>query len=304
MHKTPPSASPRPVAPGRIARTPKKRVNRKRRDWNKSIRRVCGVALLAELGVLLFANPHLNVTKVRINGLQTLPTSQVFAEAPVSTRTNIFWMALHEPFAARLSRDPVIDHVSPTIALPHTLVLNVVERQPFATLAVADAAGGQDYWLLDRKSVPFRQLAAPAPGVPLLQWQDDKPPALALGRPLADDRIADGFALMVLVQDKKILNVQKIKVDQNRNLCLNSTDNLQIKLGQPDDLPLKLAQAQAAVGWHDGAFARRAACIDVSSPQQPVYTLRADAGRPAGEAAPPDKDGLPESDSSQSTHGH
>ena len=61
---------------------------------------------------------------------------------------------------------------------------------------------------------------------------------------------------------------------------------MQIKLGQPDDLPQKLALAQAAVGWHGGAFARRAACIDVSSPQQPVYTLRADAGKPDGEGRP------------------
>ena len=184
-------------------------------------------------------------------------------------------------------------------------MLNVTERQPFATLAVADADGGQDFWLLDRKGVPFRRLDAPAPGVPLLDWQDPKPPALALGRPLADDRIADAFALMVLVRDKKILGVRKIKVDQNQNLCLNSKGNLQIKLGQPEDLPLKLAQAQAAVGWHDGAFARRAACIDVSSPQQPVYTLRADAGKPDDEgAAPPDDGGRPESDSSPSTDGH
>ena len=153
MHKThPPTSRLVPSAP------PKKRVNRRRRDWNRIIRRVCGVALLAELGVLLFANPHLNVTQVRINGLQTLPAPQVFAEARVPARTNIFWMALREPFAARLSRDPVIDHVTRTIALPHTLVLNVTERQPFATLAVAGAEGGQDYWLLDRKGVPFRRL--------------------------------------------------------------------------------------------------------------------------------------------------
>ena len=304
MHKTNPQITPRPVAPGRSVQMPKKRRNRRRRNWNKIIRRVCGVALLAELGILLFANPHLYVTRVRINGLQTLPTQQVFAEARVPARTNIFWMALRQPFAARLSRDPVIDHVTRTIQLPRTLVLNVVERQPYATLAVADDTGTPVYWLLDKKRVPFRTFDAPPPDVPRLEWQGAAPAGLALGRPLGDDRLTEAYALMVLVRDKKILGVQKIKVDQNANLCLNSTDNLQIKLGQPDGLPQKIALAQAAVGWHGGAFARRAACIDVSCPQQPVYTLRADADLPDDTSVPLDEARRQESDSRRATHGH
>ena len=298
MHKTTPKDAARPVAPGRAALAPKKkRPNRRRRDWNKTIRRVCGVVFLAELGVLLFANPHLYVTQVQINGLQTLSTDRVFAEARVPAHTNIFWMAIHEPFAARLSHDPLVDHVARTIALPRTLVLNVSERQPFATLKVADVSGAPAYWLLDRKGVPFRMLDAPQPGVPLLEWEGESPAGLALGHRLADDRLTEAYSLMGLVSGKKILSVQKIKVDQKANLCLNSSDNLQIKLGQPDALPQKLALAQAAVGWHEGAFARRAACIDVSCPEQPVYTLRTDGVDAREDSA------RQESDSGQNTDG-
>ncbi|MBV9851697.1 MAG: FtsQ-type POTRA domain-containing protein [Armatimonadetes bacterium] len=288
------------ILPGRSVQAPKKKPNRKRRDWHKIIRRACGVIALAELAVLLFANPHLYVTKVQINGLQTLSTERVFAEAHVPARSNIFLLALRAPFAARLRRDPVIDHVTRTIELPHTLVLNVTERQPYATLAVADADGGKDYWLLDKGAVPFRTFDAPPPRVPLLEWQGAAPAGLALGRPFRDDRLTEAYALLGLVRDKKNLGVQKIKVDQNANLCLNSTHNLQIKLGQPDALPQKIALAQAAVGWHEGEIARRAACIDVSCPQQPVYTLRADdAGTDSH-----DDGARRESDGSRSTHGH
>ena len=124
MHNRPPPAPAAPIQP------PKKRHNRKRRDWNVLVRRVCGVALLAELGALVFANPHLQVIQVQIVGLQTLPAAQVLAEARVPARTNIFWMALREPFAARLRCDPVIAQVTRAIRLPHTLVLRVTERRP------------------------------------------------------------------------------------------------------------------------------------------------------------------------------
>jgi cell division protein FtsQ len=233
---------------------------------------------------LAFANPHLQVTHVKINGLQTLSTQQVFEEARVPARTNIFWMAMHQPFAARLAHDPVIDHVSRTIALPHTLVLNVTERQPYAALAVADASGTQAYWVLDRKGVPFRVFPSPPPGIPLLEWQGTAP-ALALGHPLSDQRLTDAYTLLALVKKSPILAVQKIEVDQYANLCLNSRGNLRILLGQPQALPQKIALAQAALGSQNG-FAERVACLDLSCPMQPVYTPRPEASLASSEERP------------------
>ena len=294
MHKTQKN-SPRAGGVVRPVKVPKKRHNRKRRNWHKIIRRTCGVVFLAELAFLLFANPRLCVTKVRIDGLQTLAAGQVFSEAQVPNHANIFLTALSEPFAARLRRDPVIDHVRRSIELPHTLVLTVTERQPFATLAVANADGAQDYWLLDRKRVPYRVFDAPPAGVPLLEWEGAPPAGLTPGKSLADARLAEAYGVMALVRDKKNLDVQKIKVDQNANLCLNSTADLQIKLGQPDALPQKVALAQAALDWQGGDFARRAACIDVSCPQQPVYTLRTNSQ---------DEDVSQDSQRSRRTHGH
>ncbi len=256
---------------GRAVRAPKKGRNRRRHDWGRTIRRLCGLILVVELALLVFANPRLQVTHVRVNGLQTLPAQQVFAEARVPARTNIFWMALREPFAARLAHDPVIDHVTRTIVLPRTLVLNVTERMPYAALAVADAAGAKTYWVLDRKHVPFRVSNAPPPGVPLLEWQGDAP-TLTPGRPLADPRLDGAYTLLALVQGAPDLAVRKIEVDQNADLCLNIRDNLRILLGQPQALPEKIALARAALS--DGGLAPRIAFLDLSCPQQPVYTPR------------------------------
>ena len=278
MHKSQPSFKPQDA---RTVRVPKKRRNRRRRDWNKSIRRVCGLIFAVELGLLVFANPHLQVTKVQIEGLRTLPTQQVFDEAHVPARTNLFWMALRQPYAVRLARDPVIAHVTRSLRLPQTLVLHVAERQPYAALAVADGLGNVNYWVLDQKRVPFRVVPAPPAGVPLLEWQG-QPPALTLGKPLVDSRLTDAYALLALVRQTPNLAVQKIKVDQYANLCLNSVNHLQIKLGQPDALPEKVALAQAALNADGGQLAQRIACLDLSCPQQPVITPRFPASADAG----------------------
>jgi len=139
---------------------PKRRTHRRApRDWgriNRALRGIAFVGLAVELGLILFANPYLRVTKVRVDGAQTLTPAQVYAEAHVPPRANIFRLALREPFARRLERDPLVDHASRRIQLPDMLILTVTERQPFATLA----AGGQ-YWLLDRKGVPYQSLDKP-----------------------------------------------------------------------------------------------------------------------------------------------
>ncbi|MEO7718983.1 MAG: FtsQ-type POTRA domain-containing protein [Capsulimonas sp.] len=263
---------------GRIVVTPpgKRRVNRRRRNWHRTIRRVCAVALVVEAACLLLANPYLRVTHVRIEGLQTLPADQIFSEAQVPKKTNIFLMAARQPFVKRLQVDPVIDHVSRAIELPHTLVLRVVERQPYTVLS---ANGG--YYVLDRKRVPFRLVETPPTGVPVLALEGDMDPStLALGKPIGADWLVQSYKLIALLGAKKNLEAKSIKVDQNANLCLNRSDNLQIKLGQPEELPAKLAVAQetvTAAGENAGA---RIAYIDVSCPSQPALMPRPQS-RPA-----------------------
>ncbi len=244
---------------------PSKRRNRKRLDWHRPIRAFCAVALILEIGYLLFFNPYLRVTHVKINGLKTLSAEQVFAEAHVPVRTNLFWMLLRQPFARRLRTDPVIAQVQPTLRLPDTLVLNVTERQPTVVLSA-----NSSYWVLDPAGVPFRHLSALPPGVPIITLQGTIPEdEIVLGRPLRTAWLQNTYQLLSLLAQTPNLQAAKIKVDQNANLCLNSKDNLLIKLGQADLLPQKVAIAREVLARDE--IARHAVYIDVSCPQQPVW---------------------------------
>ena len=272
-------------AEGKIgeSRTPKrspfkKRSNRRRHNWNRILKQLALCLFLAEAGVLLFANPALRVTQVRVEGVQTLTPQQVYEEAQVPRRTNIFWM-LRQPFTRRLDMDPMIDHAVRSIELPNRLVLTVTERQPRAVLA-----GGGQFWLLDKKGVPYQELDRPLPRLPVVQVAAAVLPAeVTLGKPLRAPWLTGTFRLLTLLDATPSLGGAKITVDQNLNLCLNRKDKLQIRLGQPDSLPLKVTLAAASVG----ALSRQAAYIDVSCPQQPVYMPLKEAGLGA---EPPDRD--------------
>lgn len=273
MHK--PTRTRLTVTEGRSddARTPKhipfkKRSNRRKRNWNRTLKQCALCLFLAEAGVLLFASPALRVTQVRVEGAQTLTPQQVYDEAQVPRRTNIFWM-LRQPFVSRLQADPLVDHAARSIELPNRLVLSVTERQPRAVLA-----GGGQFWLLDKKGVPYQELDRPLPHLPLVQVaQAVLPDEVMLGRPLQTPWLTSAFRLLTLVDATPNLGGAKITVDQNLNLCLNRKDNLQIRLGQPDSLPLKVTLASATVG----ALAQQAAYIDVSCPRQPVFMPRNEA---------------------------
>ncbi len=268
---------------GRSVRPPKPRTRRPKRTqaeraasaarWNRGLRLFALAGFMAEAGVLLLANPYFHVTKVRVVGTQTLTAQQVFEEASVPAHTNIFAL-LRQPFVKRMAQDPVVDHASRSIRLPDTLVLTVAERQPYAVLA----APGQ-FWLLDSKGVPYRQLPAPMRGLPTVQVAAAVlPDAVTLGKPLHAVWLPDVKRLLTLMDKSpelsRTLGGAKITVDQNLNLCLNRRDQLQIRLGQPDSLPRKMALADAAVSAYGGALARQASYIDVSCPQQPVWRPR------------------------------
>ena len=250
---------------------PKKRGNRRRRDWNRPLRRIALSLVLVEIGFLLFANPYLHVTKVRVEGAQTLTTEQVFDEARVPRHTNILWI-LRQPFGKRLAANPVVDRASYSIRLPNQLVLTVKERQPKAIVA-----GQGQFWLVDAKCVAYRQLEGPLAGVPLVQAASAVlPPEITAGQSLRSPWLTDAFALLDLLPADSNLAGLKVVVDQNSDLCLNRYDGLQIRLGQPDSLPQKMVLAEAAVAAHGS----ESAYIDVSSPEQMVRMPRkSDSGK-------------------------
>ena len=254
-------------------RSSRRKPNRRRRDWNRTLKGIAVLLAIADLGAALCA-PGLRVTRVRVDGAQTLTPQQVFEEAHVPNHTNLFWM-LRQPLTKRLAADPVIDHAARSVRLPNLLILTVTERQPYAVLA-AKQEGIPQFWLLDHQGIPYRQLNHPLPHLPVIQVAGAALPGdITLGKPLGTAWLPDAYRLLTLTRTDPDLGGAKIVVDQNLNLCLNRKNRPQIRFGQPDSLPWKMALADAALSAYGGALSQRAAYIDVSCPQQPVWHPRA-----------------------------
>ncbi len=250
----------------------RQRANRRRQGWNRTLQIFVVFLAIGDLMALAFA-PGLRVTKVRVDGTQTLTPQQVFEEAQVPSHTNLFWM-LRQPLTKRLTADPVIDHADRSVRLPNLLVLTVTERQPFAVLA-ATQNGARQFWLLDRKGIPYREIDRPPAHLPVIDAAEAALPTdIAPGKSLETEWLPEAYHLLALARADRALSGAKIAVDQNLNLCLNRKDMPQIRLGQSDSLPWKMALADAALSAYGGALSHRAAYIDVSCPQQPVWRPR------------------------------
>ena len=257
----------------------KARRNRRRKDWNRTVRRCCILAAAVELAILLLANPVFWVRNVHIVGLQTLYPGQVFVESGIQPRTNIFTLLFREPIVKRLQRDPVIEHATRLADFPDTVVLRITERQPYAVLLL-----DQRYWLLSPDGIPFRLLTGPVAGLPLLKYTGVEGSAkVTLGSSIDRDWVLQSFKLLTLIKDRQNLDPQLITVDQNGNLCLNRADNLQIRFGQPEDLPRKLAVAVETLPSGEGAQSHNIAYLDVTDPEHPAFMPRGHDSKEQGQ---------------------
>lgn len=228
----------------------------------------CFMLVSAGLIYLLFA-PQFRIKSVRVEGEQTVSPASIIAAAQVPMGSNVFRTLLSRQIPRRVIADPRIASVSVRPIVPHTLLIRVVERQPFAVFA----ANG-NHWLIDKDRIPYQLISKTAvnPGLTVIAYTSVLPAGEpVLGQPMPETWLEQAYQLMALVKRTNYLPTQKITVDQSANLCLNRQDNLQIKMGQADSLPFKVAVAQATLSADDGSIARRAAYIDLSSPDQPVW---------------------------------
>jgi len=270
---------PRSSRPARhsVMAPPHRRRNRKRINWRPFIARFVVFAVLVALVVFLLTNHRFVIKRVEFVGDRTIPLAHLYALVPVPRRENVFLYVLahHKQIAAAIERNepPVAEaHVRP--GLPNRLVVRLVERSPFVQLRVNH--GG--LWLVDKTGVPYRTLKTRKAGLVavVVPYGGIDP---IMGQPLPMNEgslLGTAFRTLAIVRKVSTLGpdeIKDIRVDQSLNLCLNTSNNLLIKLGQPDDLDVKIGKA-AAILTDDSQQADAALYIDVSEPGHPALMPR------------------------------
>jgi cell division protein FtsQ len=233
------------------------------------------VLLVALVAGSLFV-PQLEVKQVSVQGAQTISSTEIAGLAPVPEHRNILaYYILHSRALSRKieKAEPAVQSAKITVQLPDTLVVTIAERQPYAVLNM-----GGNYWVLDIHGVPFRQVAIRPSGLPCVVMPPGAlNPVLGQSIPLSDSTPMGAFyQAIVLLSSQRMAILSKIReitVDQNANLCLNMTNNLQIRLGQSDNLAQKLALAATALN-EDTSLLERAQYLDFTDPQRPAWKPR------------------------------
>lgn len=264
---------------------PKPRPNYKKRPRRPIlpmlVRPLLFLAAVALLGAAVWSlrMPQFDVKEVAVDGAQSIQTSEIAGLVPLPAHENLllYWFRHHKAVAdAIVAAEPVVASAHVGIRPPNTLSITVSERQPYALLRQGDR-----YWVVDRSGIPFRIASVPIDGLPCITLARGLPqPALGQRLPMSPSApVGAAFALLAALPSDKIATLMKIReitVDQNANLCLNMTNNSQIRLGQADRLAQKLGLVATALS-SDSSLAERAAYLDFTDPDRPAWKPRSAA---------------------------
>lgn len=121
------------------------------------------VALIVGSAYVVWGTAVFSVRTVTMSGTTTLSSGQVLRTAAVPDGANLARLDTGAIRNRVLAAYPGVDTVTVHRSFPSTVHLSVVERKVVAVLH-----GSGRYWLVDKKSVPFRQVSKPPKGYPVI----------------------------------------------------------------------------------------------------------------------------------------
>jgi hypothetical protein len=231
-------------------RTYKRRYARNRRRFNyrKLIKPLLSLVILAAIGTgcyYLFTTPELQITQVKVQGTRLLDASEIKVQVGSAVvGKNILIIPKKQIIGQVVKNRPEIESIKIGRVLPETVIVKIQERRPDIVLSIPKGVttNGQmfDYWLVDKDGVIFHKVDRPWKSLTLIELPAESKKSMVLGKK------ARGLAYNNAIQCLKICRktdykIDKISVDPVGNLCLNIGSDFYVKLGQPVEIPEKLA---------------------------------------------------------------
>jgi cell division septal protein FtsQ len=235
--------------------------NRPRPNW-RLLLTVFSVSAVAALGASYVATtPNLRVDKVVVTGVAWADRAHIADSGRYALGRNVLFFS-KRPIVEAILQTPEVESVRVDRVLPRTVKLRIEEHKPCAV-----AADGKKLYLIDEEGLAFHRVSKPVPGAPTIVLKDTKVSGLAVGKASVEVCLALD-ALGYAAEER--LQVSKISVDPDGDMCLNMIGGLEIRLGQAQALPDKMSLVRRAL---DGKpeLLRDALYIDVSCPKYPAW---------------------------------
>lgn len=262
---------------------PRPRRNRKRKNWTRIFTNFVIVVGLFALVIWLCVDKRFNIREIRYEGCQTVPPGRVKALGKARYGQNLFIYAIsnHSAIVRRIEKgEPAVEEAHIRIKLPHTLLVRVQEREPYAQLRINQGP----LLLLDAKNVPYREMAARAPALPAIIVPAGTPSPV-LGKKMREglgDAIGVGLKVTDLLEHGTAfqpLKLREVRVGGDLYTIVQMSDRPLVKLGLPNDLPLKISTAATAIN-DDPVRAEAAEYVDVTLPSKPAIKMKDTNAKP------------------------
>jgi len=196
-----------------------------------------GIALLAGLAAWLLASPRFDVACVEVVGAESLPNSLIVWQAAIPDGANIVRLRRGE-VARRVAALPAVRSASVKRRLPHTVIIQVVEREP--VLFVRDPRGAL---YLDREGVCFERCGERAPAVELVGMESSR---FLAGRRPGDRRLPVALRTCARARSEGLV-VRRMAVSPAGEMDLLLAGGAMLRLGEPARLTEKLHKARLAL---------------------------------------------------------
>jgi cell division protein FtsQ len=226
-----------------------------RRAWRRRLIALRPIATiggaLAVVGVCVYAfyfSSWLAATSVRVTGQETLTAKQVTAAAHVDLGTPLARLDL-AAIEHEVAKLPAVASVSAHRSWPHTVSIEVTERQPLAAVMRAGA-----WWVMDAEGVVFERTPERDASLPVVQ----------LGAKAPSAATAEVAKVIAALPSEVLGEVRRITAHSKDSIELRLRNHSVVRWGSADDtgrkaqvLGVLLTQVKASV-------------YDVSVPEQPT----------------------------------
>ena len=240
------------------------RHNRKKRNWLRTILHLLILALAVEIVTLALTSPRFRIARIDVRGAKTIAAADVRAAARFVIGANLF---LADTGRVRRSvlKIPVVKEARVGRRPMSWLVVRIKERTPCAVLH----CGGKTYEI-DSEGCAFREARARARKLVGIELASRG--RVRLGRKPYPELVKSALDCLLEARRKEFV-VKKISVDPADNMCLNMGSGLNVKLGRPIELKLKLSKLKDIL-IAKPEIASEALYVDLRCVTAPVWKRR------------------------------
>ena len=242
-----------------------KKNRRGRSNARQIIMTILLLGLMVEIVVAALTSPYFNIKNISVTGNITIPSKSIIETASIPSETNIFRLQTRR-IVDDLLINPVIRRVRLHRKLPDGLIIAVNEREPDCLLKTPDNA-----YEIDSAGVPFRVPVKIDENIPIIIY--DLKQRILLGKQIVDEIFTASRRCIEISRINCPFRIKEITVDQNGDICLNSHDGFNVKIGRPVDLEHKMDIASQVV-IQIPLFRTTGDYIDVTCPDAPAVKYK------------------------------